>query len=157
MNHFVYSLFDPETGDLLYVGRSHDPARRKKDFERLYERKTVSGVCNRYSSLDDAQEQELKLIKKHKPPYNKKITSSPTSLGKPRKPASLETRAKMRAAKLGRKLTEEHRQNIRASGGKNRRPGKRWITNGIENKHHPRDVEPPVGWFPGRTLSSSKS
>ena len=150
MHHFVYWLFDPETSELLYIGRSHQPDRRKRDFERLYERKTVAGVHHRYQRLEDAQDHELAVIQKHRPAYNKKLTSSPTSLGMVRAPASLETRAKMRTAKLGRKLSEEHKQHIRASSGRYSRPGMRWITNESEDKHYPRDDALPHGWRPGR-------
>lgn len=112
MHHFVYWLFDPQTKELLYIGRSHEPARRKRDFERLRQCKTVSGLSNRFALLEQAQAHELDMIKKHRPPHNKKITSSSTSLGMKRASASDETRAKMRAAKLGKKLTEEHKQKI---------------------------------------------
>ena len=116
MHHFVYWLFDPQTEELLYIGRSHEPDRRKRDFERLYQRKTHSGLSNRYSRIEDAQVHEFQMIKKWMPPYNKRVASSPASFGKKREPASQETRAKMRAAKLGKKLTEEHKQKIGQAG-----------------------------------------
>lgn len=124
MHHFVYWLFDSQTEELLYIGRSHDPVRRKRDFERVHNRRVRSGLCNRYNSLSSAQTHELHLIRKHRPPYNKKETSSPTSLGMKRQPPSDETRARMRAAKLGKKLTDEHKRSIsRASLGNQHRLG----------------------------------
>lgn len=116
MHHFVYWLFDPQTTELLYIGRSHEPTRRKRDFERLYQRKTQAGPSNRYLRIEDAQAHEIEMITLHKPPYNKRVTSSPTCFGMKRPPVSDETKAKLRAAKLGKKLTEEHKQNISQGG-----------------------------------------
>lgn len=121
MHHFVYWLFDSEDHDLLYIGRTFQPERRKRDFERLHQLKTISGVSNRYSRIEDAQAHELQMIKLHMPPYNKKVASSPASFGIKRGPPSEETRAKMRAAKLGGKLTEEHKQKIGLAGMGNQR------------------------------------
>lgn len=121
MQHCVYWLFDPATKELLYIGRSHEPDRRKRDFERLYERKTFFGTHNRFTQLEEAQEHERLMIQKHQPPYNKRIASSPSNLGMKRPPVSEATREKMRAAKAGKKLNPEHKAAISAGlqGNKN--------------------------------------
>lgn len=153
MQHYVYWLYDAVTNELLYIGRSHEPDRRKRDFERLYERSTVCPLRNRFEQFEDAQAHELAMIRKHRPPYNKRIASSPASLGKTRPPTSDATRAKMRAAKLGRVLTEEHKRNIRANATHySHWTGTRWITDGDVNKHHPSDQALPPGWQYGRTV-----
>lgn len=112
MHHYVYWLFDATTSELLYIGRSHEPARRKRDFERVYGRPTISGGLNRYTHLEDAQVHEIEMILRHWPPYNKRAVSSPASFGKTRPPITEETRVKLRAAKAGRKLDPAHKAAI---------------------------------------------
>lgn len=129
MMWFVYYLLDEDSGDLLYVGRSNHPKRRKWAFERKYQRRTTFGFPQRFSSFDEACFAELAAIKRTKPPFNKNNVSSAGMLG--RKPnitaqqieaikkantgrePSEKTREKMSQALKGRVFSEEHRRRLK--------------------------------------------
>lgn len=78
---YVYYLCD-HSGNILYIGRAQRPELRKGAFERKHERMTHFGVHQRHSKLDDAQEAERAAILKHKPPFNKKVSSTKGMTGK---------------------------------------------------------------------------
>lgn len=124
-HYFVYYLLDPESGQVIYVGRSHRPKKRKTMFEWKYEVTTTLGVCQRFTNFEKACEAEREAIRTHRPKYNKKVTSSAGRLGVP---ASDITKHKIGAANLGRKLSEVAKKKISiAKAGK---PGT-WI-----GRHH---------------------
>jgi len=140
MAFFVYYLLDPASQDLLYIGRSHRPKVRHLDFQRRTGRLATLGVCQRFSTIDQACSAELVALAKHKPPFNKRLASSTGRLGhrgatisewhrqqviKSRKgrTVSEETKDRTRASMLGKKLSEETKQKIReANLGKKQSP-----------------------------------
>lgn len=135
---YVYYLLS-QAGDLLYIGRALNPADRRARFERTHKMQTVPGIPQRHSSMEAAAAAELAAIAKHRPPFNKYLTSSPGRFGKscphsdetkqkisrakmgvanPKlqgRVFSDETKAKMRAAKVGRKLSPETRARMSAA------------------------------------------
>jgi len=84
--HFVYYLLCATTGELLYIGRSHNPKGRKSSFERRTKKATVFGLPQRHSDFQSACQAELKAIAKHQPPYNLYLASSPARMGKKNRP-----------------------------------------------------------------------
>lgn len=78
---YVYYLLDPKTLELLYIGRSNAPQGRKADFTRRNSRECVFGLHQRFFDFQRACKAELTAIAKHKPPYNKTLTSSIGSFG----------------------------------------------------------------------------
>ena len=79
--HYVYYLLDPETQDLLYIGRSNKPKNRQHAFHRKHKILTVLGVCQRHSDFNKACQAELTAIAKHWPPFNKRLHSGSSSIG----------------------------------------------------------------------------
>lgn len=123
---YVYYLSDPESGELLYIGRSKDPEVRLKAHIRRFGRPLVMRFARRCETLREARWLELDEIRAHWPPLNKTATSSPGNEGNR---ASPETRAKMSASHkkawrektrtlpapevARRPKTPEHRERIR--------------------------------------------
>jgi len=117
--HYVYYLHDPTSLDLLYIGRSNNPASRQKDFVRLHGIQVLLGICQRHSSLEAASAAELVAIAKHWPPFNKHLVSVPGGFHCKGKPKSEEHRKKIGLATKGNKgrtgkvNSPEHREAIR--------------------------------------------
>lgn len=112
MTHYVYYLLDPESLDLLYVGRSNDPANRQRDFHRKKGRQTVMGLCQRHSSFELACAAELRAIRQHRPPFNRIEVSNKGGLGHT---VTQEHRDKIRGAQAKRVRSADERARIRAS------------------------------------------
>ena len=91
MKHYVYYLQHPD-GALLYIGRSHDPGKRCKDFMTREGLMAELQRVEEFDSLTDAAAAETAAIKAHRPLYNK--TSA--SVG----------------ALQGARLSEEHRRRM---------------------------------------------
>ena len=79
--HYVYYLLDPETQDLLYIGRSNRPKTRMNAFKRRTGRNVCFGLCQRFSDIERACQAEVTAITKHWPPYNQIAASSIGTLG----------------------------------------------------------------------------
>ena len=109
--HYVYYLLSQDTNDLLYVGRSHQPRARQTAFHRRTGVRTVMGVCQKFTQFERACYAELKAIRKHQPPFNKVLVSSPGSFGV-HQVVSEETRQKMSKSLKGLAKSAEHRENI---------------------------------------------
>lgn len=86
---YVYYLLAADTGDLLYIGRSPEPKRRKAAFQKLHHVLTVMGTCQRFSTFEDACRAEVKAIQKHRPPFNRQVVSSPGAYGYKHSPAAI--------------------------------------------------------------------
>lgn len=115
--HYVYYLLDPDTEDLLYIGRSNRPLHRLYSFVKKKGRQAKLGVCQRHRDLIAASKAELKAINKYWPPYNKQLISSFGSLGKSTlrgRTLSDEHKAKIGHSVKGHVVTEETRAKIRA-------------------------------------------
>ena len=114
--HFVYYLHDAESGVLLYIGRSLDPERRRRAFKSRTGIETVLGLSQRFLVYKRAEEAELKAIKDHWPPYNKKLVSTSGMLGHPHrdsaKERSDEFREKMKRLNKGRVTSTETKQKL---------------------------------------------
>lgn len=157
---YVYYLLDPETLELLYIGRSGKPALRKIAFEKRTGLKVIFGAPQRFSSFDRSCVAELKAILRHQPPYNVKLISSNgrqghhcspeyreklslalkgrvgTMTGKHHSP---ETRAKISNSNKGRagtmlgvKFTAEHKAKI--SAGNKGKTG--WAKGTVQKPEH---------------------
>lgn len=114
--HFVYYLLDPETKDLLYIGRSNRPLHRLYSFIKKKGRKAELGLCQRYSDFIEASKAELRAINRHWPPYNKQLISSLGNLGQKPLLGRVQTpehRAKISAGGKGRPVSQETRNKIR--------------------------------------------
>lgn len=114
--HYVYYLLDPDTLELLYIGRSNNPKHRLFAFRKKKQRDAILGVCQRYSDFERACKAELRAIAKHWPPYNKSLISSLGKLGQSTGVGyklSEEHKAKIARAGMGRALSEEAKESIR--------------------------------------------
>ncbi len=111
MSHYVYTLFD-KAGRLVYIGRSNDPKARRYMFEWKHGFSVKLGPMQRFSTIEQAQEAELKAIAKYWPPYNKHLVSS---IGRFGVSPSEETRAKMRAKHIGKIMSPEARAKMSAA------------------------------------------
>lgn len=114
--HYVYYLLDPDTRELLYIGRSNNPKRRLYAFIKKKKRNAILGICQRFSDFEKACKAELKAIATHWPPYNKNLISSKGKLGiyigcGPT--LSDAHKRKIGAASKGHVVTLEARQTIR--------------------------------------------
>ena len=105
---YVYYLHST-SGVLLYIGRSINPIGRKASFERRTGITSFLGVCQRHSKLEDACKAEVQAIKKHRPPHNIYVASSPCRMGKVNKPEHNEA---IRSALTGIKRSKETRLKI---------------------------------------------
>lgn len=97
---YVYYLLDPESRDILYVGRSTTPLRRLWAFKRKHQKEVVFGFHQRHSDFGRACQAELSAITKHRPVFNKKLISTRGSIGCARDEAY---RQKLSAALKGRR------------------------------------------------------
>ena len=106
---YVYYILNED--DLVYVGRSSTPKKRLNAFKRKTGLNKASlGIPQRFKTLEEACQAELKAIAKHWPPYNKILTSSPGAHG-PAQSARLSSRvwsetskAKVGASSKGRNV-----------------------------------------------------
>ena len=128
---YVYYLLDPQSSELLYVGRSHKPHQRKDSFNRKYGLAATLGFSQRFASFPDACLAELQAIAKHRPKFNKRVASSPGHFGTSfslahrskiskslmGRPVSAQTREKLRALFSGRPVSEEERSRLRLIAG----------------------------------------
>lgn len=112
MTHYVYYVFCSLTGALLYIGRSHQPERRRRDHQARFDRPLRLGLSQRFKDLGKACEAERDAIRRHDPPLNQRIASSPSSFGQV---MSAETRAKLAKAQTGRKHSDASRERRRQS------------------------------------------
>ena len=87
--HVVYYLLDDSSSVLLYVGRSFEPARRKREFENRLRIKTQI-ILTTEMFLKAAQELERLEIAELLPPFNRRIASSPSMLDRKHSNATLE-------------------------------------------------------------------
>lgn len=133
--YYVYYLKQAQTGALLYIGRSHDPKGRQRDFHKRYKVQTVMGICQRHSTFEAACSAELKAIARHQTSFNKKMISSPGNYGRPLSEGqkkrisqrnkghrhTLESKAKMSATKKLNPMSQAGRESISkaARGNKN--------------------------------------
>jgi predicted GIY-YIG superfamily endonuclease len=101
-HYYVYYLLDPETQDLLYIGRSNNTKQRQSAFFCKNKRVTTLGISQRFQTFSEACEAELLAIEKHRPVYNKNLVSSVGHFGKP---LTESTKQKLRTAMLGRSLS----------------------------------------------------
>lgn len=106
---YVYYLLDPETLELLYIGRSHRPQVRCNAFKSKYGIDCVIGISQRFSDFERACKAEVMAIKKHWPPYNKHLVSSKGRFGLTgfTFTHSPETKNLISLAGVGRKQSEE--------------------------------------------------
>lgn len=146
---FLYTLSDPETGKIRYLGKSDHPFNRYRghlcDREKSHKTNWISslkakGLAPFMDLLDEVPDSQWQFWEREYIRVFRAIginlvngtdggdghsNPSPESRESCRrkqlgKPKSPETRARMRAARKGRKLTLEHRANIRAAqSGKN--------------------------------------
>lgn len=122
--HKVYYLLDAETHQLLYVGRSPNPQERLYRFRAVHHREVILGICQRFKDFKEAQEAERSAIKRHAPPYNRKVMSATGMLGKTQSP---ETREKIRHSLTGGKRSPEMRARVSAyRKGRPTNTGKKW-------------------------------
>lgn len=122
--HKVYYLLDAATEELLYIGRSPHPQQRLYRFRAKHGREVTLGLCQRYRSFAAAQEAERAAIKKHAPPFNKKVMSATGMLGKTQ---TAETRAKIQSALIGGRRSDQTRQRVsQARKGRPTNLGKKW-------------------------------
>lgn len=112
MSHYVYFLFRKGSNELLYIGRSNEPERRRKHFQARTGIEVEPGVPLRFSSLEKASAAELRAIAKYRPPFNRLDISSPGFLGRSH---SAEARARIGAPKKGGRIDEEQRAKISAA------------------------------------------
>lgn len=112
MLHLVYYFFDPETGELLYIGRTKNLPERIRYFRRRTGINPAVGGCQRHKTIEAACSAELKAIATHKPKLNKLLISSRGNFGL-QVPVSAETKQRMSAASRGKPKSEEHRANMR--------------------------------------------
>lgn len=111
MQHRVYYLFDPETDQLLYIGRTCNLRERLRYFKKRTGISPVLGVCQRFTDFDEACAAELRAIENHHPKLNRRMISTRGFLGKHTMlgvPKTRETRMRMRKPK-----SEEHRASMR--------------------------------------------
>jgi hypothetical protein len=80
--HYVYYLLDPESLDLLYIGRSSTPIKRRLAFIQKYGIPVIFGTAQRHADFEAACKAELRAIESHQPKYNKNLVSSPGMYGK---------------------------------------------------------------------------
>lgn len=104
--HWVYCLYF--SGELIYVGRTVNLAQRVGVFQRRTGLVT-SGEYFEYSTFEEAKNEELRLIKLHRPKFNKYLASSPTRLGQRNSDTHKERQAR---ALRGRKLTDDHKSKL---------------------------------------------
>lgn len=99
--HKIYYLFCSLTGALVYIGRSPDPEKRRRDHQRRLGRPLNFGEClfQRFRYLADAAVAERAAILRHRPELNKRVASSFGSWGQP---ASAESRRKQSIARRGK-------------------------------------------------------
>lgn len=147
MNHYVYTLLDPITKVLLYIGRSYDPKRRCSEFERLRGIPAQLGPIQRFDCVEAAQQAELKAISKYWPPYNKNLASSIGGLGYQHRTDSKEkigeasrrrkwkeeSKSKISMARKGKPLSSEHQAKL--SAAKLNKPVKFWSGKKLSNEH----------------------
>ena len=72
--YFVYYLF--HLGELVYIGRSHEPEVRKYRFEHRTGLQVEFGLFQRFNNFEAACAAEVKAIKDHTPRFNLVATSS---------------------------------------------------------------------------------
>ena len=122
--HKVYYLLDAVTEELLYIGRSPTPLERLYRFRAKYKREVILGPCQRFVFFEQAQTAEREAIRRHQPPYNKKIMSATGMFGKKQ---TAETREKIRQSLLGGKRSAETRARVSlARKGRPTNTGKKW-------------------------------
>lgn len=109
---YVYYLLCPESGSILYIGRSHNPQARHKAFERRTGVRTELGSCQRHSTFERAQEAERLAIERHRPLHNKKVMSARGMFGHTHDEA---TKRAIGDKHRGKTMTEESRAKLRAS------------------------------------------
>lgn len=81
VRHGVYYLVCPDSGQLLYIGRSQKPRMRVKDHQRRLGRSLALECIRWFSSLEEASAAELEAIRIERPPLNQRMVSSPGYLG----------------------------------------------------------------------------
>ena len=122
MMHLVYYLLDPESCDVIYIGRTCNFAERLRYFTKRTGIKPLVGLPQRFTDFEKACQAEINAIQKHKPKMNIRVISTKGNLGnhstlgipkseatkqKMRKPKSEETKAKMRKPK-----SKEHSRKL---------------------------------------------
>ena len=118
MSHYVYRLLD-QHGDVIYIGRSLTPERRRWLFQHRRGIPVRLGQMERYSDFDQACAAELRAIARMRPRFNKILASSPGNLGmknSAEKNAKVSAKLKGRVGTmLGRSHSEETRAKMSAS------------------------------------------
>lgn len=109
---YVYYIYAIDDGRLLYIGRSHSPQTRLKNFIRREGVPGRLGMPRRFSTFESAQIAERVAIAKYRPPYNKKVMSAAGMQGHHHSDA---TRMLIRAAQIDRPKSEVHRTNLSAA------------------------------------------
>ena len=118
--HKIYYLFCSMTGLLVYIGRSQDPEKRRRDHQRRLGRPLNFGdrLFQRFSSLADAAVAERAAILWHRPELNQRVASSfgntgQTASAESRRKQSIARRGKQRPEILGVKHSQEHVEKCR--------------------------------------------
>ena len=78
---YVYYLHHPD-GELLYVGRSNNPTARLHAFMLREDVMAEIIRLEEYECFEDACARELEVLRQRRPPYNKRLISSPGTVGK---------------------------------------------------------------------------
>ena len=76
MSQFVYTLHDPETGHMLYVGRSPRPQRAHAMFTKLTGINTHMETSGPFAEDAKAAASVIRVKAEHKPPYNDLIITN---------------------------------------------------------------------------------
>lgn len=127
LNGRIYIGVHCDSSDALYLGSGQGIKAAVKKYGRFYFEKSVIAEVN---TLQEAYQLEATIVTSgfvaRRDTYNQTVGGKipPSQLGKrfPGRVLSIETRAKLRAIKLGRKLTGDHLRNVRLGGLKRRRP-----------------------------------
>ncbi len=122
MRHQVYYLLDPETLEVIYIGRTCNFSERLRYFMNRTGITPKVGIPQRLIDFERACLAEVEAIKRHTPKFNIRVISTKGFLGchstkgipkseatkqKMRKPKSEETKRKMRKPK-----SPEHRAKL---------------------------------------------
>lgn len=122
---FIYSLSDPRSGEIRYVGKTIDTQMRisahcshKSSFRSSNWIKSLKkiGLRPQIETLEECDEIDWQEVERFWISYLRFLGARLTNLdggGSGGKRVSEETREKMRRAHLGKKLTPEHRENSR--------------------------------------------
>ena len=103
----IYYLFEGEA--LVYIGRSENPEKRRKEHQRRFGLELRLGLTQRHSAQASAMLAETVAIREHQPRLNK----TQCSRGSHKHPE--EVRQRISQAKLGHLTSRETKDKIRRS------------------------------------------